>query len=159
MSEKVSIPFRHIGDVGECSLMPIGEELTPLQEASKAVLETIPYFRTLPAAKQEIAFQALSVLGAYAISTCDGKWSSSRGYDIWHKLNLDAIVVVNLGIRAANEITMESGFMKLFKMLECGANTIEGLKEANGAKVHEFAVRSGIPRDGINLRVRKNTVL
>ncbi len=157
MSERVSIPFRYIGGAGECSLMPIGEELTPLQEASKAVLETIPYFRTLPAAKQEITFQALSVLGAYAISTCDGKWSSSRGYDIWHKLNLDAIVVINLGIQAANEITMESGFMKLFKMLECGTNTIEGLKEVNGAKVHEFAVRSRL--QGINLRVRRNTVL
>jgi len=138
MPERITVPFKYIGDVGKCSLMPVGEELTSLQQFSKAALETIPRFRKLTAVNQDICLQTLSVLGAYTISICDGKWNSSRWYETWEKLNSDAIVVINAGTRVSSEATIKNGFMNLFQMLECGARTRQELSRVKSLNKGEL---------------------
>jgi len=130
VKEKISTPFKYVGEVSRSCLVPL-KDIQPesLQQMSQEALNSYATFRNFKEKKQNNAIQALSLMGAYTISNCNGKWNRTRWLEQWGVIKKQAQVILQKGSRNTSKATMETGYQVLFNMLEAGVKTRKDLLE------------------------------
>jgi len=108
----------------------IGEDLAEerhavvvMQERSRKVWETIPYFKKFSPAGQEFAVSALTTLGIWTVAKCDKRWNSKRWLAVWEELGEEQPQFIEAAISGTTEKSLTTAYMKLFQILEVGANS------------------------------------
>lgn len=144
MSERIRVPIKYVGEVGENSFI-LNTDTLPgtIEVLSREALDRIKFFNSCSQDKQAVAIKALSILGLYTISLCEGKWNSSRWAEVWEDLNFQAQPIIDLGSRETTELTIRQGFKNLFQMLETGANSMEALSNKKRLNKQEISSSSG----------------
>ena len=129
MAERISIPIKYIGEVTENNLLPINHEveLFPIQNLASHVLENNRYFPNRPQEDKDAAIQALSLLGAYALSGFEGRMKSVRWKEILAELEILAEPLIEAGAEATSHATINGGIRDMVHILQEDAANMEEL--------------------------------